>query len=128
MIAPPLHTVQELDGVLGAMASVPLDRPIIDFGAGTGRLTIALARTGYSVLAVDISESSLAVLAQVALDLGLPGVHRSASLPTGGVYGAAVGADVLHHVDLDDVLPRLHALLEDGGRIVFTEPGGSNPA
>lgn len=128
VVAPPLHTAQELEGVLVALAGVPLDRPVIDFGAGTGRLTIALARIGYRVLAVDISGRSLAVLTRVAHELGLADVQTSTSLPAGGAYGAVVGADVLHHVDLDEALPRLLALLGNGGRIVFTEPGGFNPA
>ncbi len=128
VLLPPLHSAQELAGVLAALAGVPRDRPVIDFGAGTGRLTIALARAGYRVLAVDTNERSLAVLADIASALGLNGVQVATELPTGRAYCAVVGADVLHHVDLDEVLPRFHALLEDGGRIVFTEPGGLNPA
>jgi hypothetical protein len=41
---------------------------------------------------------------------------------------AVVGADVLHHVDLEEWLPRLHALLAPGGKAAFSEPGGMNPA
>ena len=39
-----------------------------------------------------------------------------------------VGADVLHHVDLDVYLPRVRASLASGGRVVFSEPGAMNPA
>ena len=104
------------------------DDPIIDFGAGTGRLSIALARAGYPVLAVDVSEQSLAVLAATAGDLGLCNIEIASVLPSRPQYQAIVGADVLHHVDLDEYLPRMHSLLRAGGKVVFTEPGALNPA
>ena len=39
-----------------------LRTPILEVGAGSGRLTIPFARAGYSVVAVDISASMLAIL------------------------------------------------------------------
>jgi hypothetical protein len=39
-----------------------------------------------------------------------------------------VGADVLHHVNTDDHLPRIYELLRDGGKVVFSEPGALNLA
>ena len=36
--------------------------PILEIGAGTGRLTIPFARAGHSVVAVDVSPSMLAIL------------------------------------------------------------------
>jgi 2-polyprenyl-3-methyl-5-hydroxy-6-metoxy-1,4-benzoquinol methylase len=128
IIDPPLHTRLELLGVIDALAGVPRGQPVLDFGAGTGRLSIPLARAGHAVLAVDISERSLAALRDLAEKLGISGIGTSTSMPAGETFAAVAGADVLHHVGLDDALPRLHALLADGGRLVFTEPGGMNPA
>jgi SAM-dependent methyltransferase len=99
---------------------------VVDFGSGTGRLTIAVARAGYRVIAVDLSRASLDVLDGITADLGLGNVQTSTSVPEGRV-DAVVGADVLHHVDLDEWLPRLHAILVPGGKAVFSEPGGLNP-
>ena len=47
---------------------------IIDFGAGTGRLSIPLAQDGYAITAVDASKEMLAVLSQKAnaLNLNIP--------------------------------------------------------
>lgn len=47
---------------------------IIDFGAGTGRLSIPLAQDGYAITAVDASKEMLAVLTQKAnaLNLNIP--------------------------------------------------------
>jgi SAM-dependent methyltransferase len=44
---------------------------IIDFGAGTGRLTIPLAQDGYAITAVDASKEMLTVLTQKAKKLNL---------------------------------------------------------
>jgi 2-polyprenyl-3-methyl-5-hydroxy-6-metoxy-1,4-benzoquinol methylase len=127
IIEPPVHTAVELDVVLRRLGDIPCDGPVIDFGAGTGRLSIALARAGYPVLAVDISESSLSSLTRLASDLHLTDIACATALPDGGLYHAIVGADVLHHVDLDDVLPRLRGLLTEGGKVLFSEPGGMHP-
>ena len=127
ILAPPLHTVLELRGVLDKLAGVSAGAPVLDFGAGTGRLTIALAKAGYAVLATDISHQSLTTLAEVASQLGLDSIQTSTGFPAHGGFGAVVGADMLHHVNLDEYLPKFHSVLADGGKIVFTEPGGMNP-
>lgn len=125
--APPMHTEVELEHVLDAVRGVRGQGAVIDFGAGTGRLTVALARDGHSVLAVDVSRSSLRELQDVVADLGLQGIDVATELPEGS-FPAVVGADVLHHVRLDDYLPRIHRTLSDGGVAVFSEPGALNPA
>ncbi|CAN5636736.1 hypothetical protein BH23CHL3_BH23CHL3_08020 [soil metagenome] len=127
IIAPPLHTTLELRRVIETLDSVPFSERVVDFGAGTGRLSVALAKAGYSVLASDISERSLATLDDLARKLNLQTIHTSTAFPNCGTFGAAVGSDVLHHVDLDEFLPRFHSVLRDCGKIVFTEPGGMNP-
>lgn len=129
ILKPPLHTNLEMKEVLNALAAIPTGpgQTILDFGAGTGRLSIALAQAGYSVLAVDISEISLATLRDVAAELGLDSMRMSTAFPDDGEFAAVVGADVLHHVDLDEYVPKIHAVLTEGGKAVFTEPGGLHP-
>ncbi len=127
ILNPPRHTNLEIQGVLDALAGIPAGEQVVDFGAGTGRLAIALARAGYSVLAVDISETSLATLCDLAAGLDLDAIETSTTFPDHGTFAAVVGADVLHHIDLDDYLPKLYAVLPEGGKAVFTEPGGMNP-
>src|SRR5215213_5628000 len=64
LVNPPLHTKLELDRVVEVLrrASPAPEGPVVDFRAGTGRLTLALAQAGYRVVAVDLSRSSLAIL------------------------------------------------------------------
>jgi 2-polyprenyl-3-methyl-5-hydroxy-6-metoxy-1,4-benzoquinol methylase len=128
LIDPPLHTAVELQRVVGELQDIAPSTRVIDFGAGTGRLSLALARAGFRVLAVDLSRSSLAVLETVARQLELHGIETATRLPADGAAAAVVGADVLHHVRLQDYLPRIHEALAPGGRIVFSEPGALNPA
>jgi 2-polyprenyl-3-methyl-5-hydroxy-6-metoxy-1,4-benzoquinol methylase len=127
IIHPPLHTTLELRGVIDTLEGVPISEHVVDFGAGTGRLSVALAKVGYSVLATDISERSLATLDDVAHELDLQTIQTSTAFPNCGTFGAVVGSDVLHHVDLDEFLPKFHSVLQAGGKIAFSEPGGMNP-
>ncbi|MGI8403376.1 MAG: class I SAM-dependent methyltransferase [Thermomicrobiales bacterium] len=127
ILKPPMHTRLELDGVMSKLVNLPPGRMVMDFGAGTGRLSIALANAGYPVLAVDLSEISLRKLQDVARELDLQTIETSTEFPAEGDFAAVVGSDVLHHVELDDFLPKFMAVLADGGKIVFSEPGGMNP-
>ena len=127
VVRPPTHSAIELEYVIQALRSIPRWGTVVDFGAGTGRLAIAVARAGYRVIAVDVSRASLDVLDRTAANLGLENIHTTTQLPDCPV-DAVVGADVLHHVDLNEWLPKLHALLSPSGKAVFSEPGGLNPA
>ncbi len=128
IVTPPLRTELELRYVLERLAGISSGARIVDFGSGTGRLTIPLTQAGYAVVAVDVSERSLAALRDTVRDLGLPSVETATTIPSGEAYPAIVGADVLHHVDLDEHLPSIRQSLANGGRAIFSEPGGFNPA
>jgi 2-polyprenyl-3-methyl-5-hydroxy-6-metoxy-1,4-benzoquinol methylase len=128
LLDPPVHTAVEVKRVLDRLHAARVETPVVDFGAGTGRLALPLAAAGYSVLAVDISESSLEVLRTAAQELALSPIRTETSLPENERFAAIVGADILHHIDLEELLPKLHAALRDGGKAIFSEPGGLNPS
>lgn len=121
-----LHTQLELESLAEAIASIPRDKRVIDFGAGTGRCCLYLMRKGYSVEAVDLSEASLAALKQNAERLGLPQIKTRTDLPREAYADAIVGTDVLHHVQLDDTLNHFRTALVESGRLSFSEPGAGN--
>jgi len=127
ILQPPRHTEREIAAILDRLKDVPRGSPVADFGAGTGRLTIPLLRAGFSVIAVDVSDVSLATLRTTAAALGMPSVQTASALPAGQKFAAIAGTDILHHVDLDEYLPILHDALDANGRIVFSEPGALNP-
>jgi 2-polyprenyl-3-methyl-5-hydroxy-6-metoxy-1,4-benzoquinol methylase len=128
ILSPPRHTVQELHDLVESLSDIPKDQPILDFGSGTGRVSIALARAGHRVLAVDISQASLDRLQDIAAQLEITSIETATAIPAGRQFPAIVGADVLHHVNLDEFLPLFHAHLAPGGKLAFSEPNGFNPA
>ncbi len=106
---------------------------VLDVGCGTGRHAIPLAKLGYRVTGVDISEGMLAEARRAALEAGVEIDLRQAdvshSLPEGpfdaavclceGAFGL-LGADddPLEH-DLD-ILRNVHAALRPQARFIMT--------
>jgi 2-polyprenyl-3-methyl-5-hydroxy-6-metoxy-1,4-benzoquinol methylase len=100
IIEPPLHVKEELDVIKQVIQRIaPQTTAVIDFGAGSGRLTIPLLQSGLHVIAVDISESSLRRLHALADETGCSDRLRSTtSLPSERSHSLIAGTDVLHHV------------------------------
>jgi SAM-dependent methyltransferase len=108
-------------------------RRLLEYGCGTGELTVILARSGAKVTAFDLSEASIAVareraaLNDVSADIEFV-VAPGENLPfPDESFDLAIGKAVLHHLDPDKGALELHRLLAPGGRATFSEPLGMNP-
>ena len=90
---------------------------VVELGAGTGKLTRAVAALGVRVIAVEPDPRMLAVLREG----GLEGVEGSAeAIPVGDAEAdAVVAGSALHWFDLDAALPEFHRVLRPGGRLAF---------
>ncbi len=90
---------------------------VVEVGAGTGKLTRALAALGMRVLAVEPDPRMLAVLRE----RGLEGVEGSAeSIPVGdGEADGVVAGSSLHWFELVDALAEFRRVLRPGGRFGF---------
>jgi SAM-dependent methyltransferase len=90
---------------------------VVELGAGTGKLTRAVAALGVRVVAVEPDPRMLAVLR----GLGLEGVNGSAeAVPfDGGVADAVVGGSSFHWFELRPALREIHRVLEPSGRLAF---------
>jgi ubiquinone/menaquinone biosynthesis C-methylase UbiE len=115
------------DALLDAAAPTPADRAV-DLGAGTGFVTLPLARRAATVLAVDISPSMLDALATAAASEGLPLQTKAADLATLDLPPSSVDLVVsnyaLHHLtdaDKAELVRRVHGWLRPGGRIAVAD-------
>lgn len=90
---------------------------VVELGAGTGKLTKAVAGLGVRVLAVEPDSRMLAVLRAA----GLEGVEGSAeAIPLGDAEAdAVIAGSCLHWFDLPRALPEIHRVLRPGGRFAF---------
>jgi SAM-dependent methyltransferase len=91
--------------------------PVLDLGAGTGKLTTSLVARGLTVTAVDPSPEMLRVLAG-----RLPGVTvvpgRAESIPVpDATQDAVLVAQAWHWVEADRAVPEVARVLRAGGRL-----------
>lgn len=128
VLNPPRHTERELALVMAPLRQGRLKDGVADFGAGSGRLTIALLRNNIRTTAVDISRRSLQELMALAKRIGKTNYLRTAGRLDKGPYRAIAGTDILHHVDIGKYLPIFSRHLDKDGLIVFSEPNAWNPA
>jgi SAM-dependent methyltransferase len=103
---------------------------LVDFGAGTGRLAIPLAQSGYSVTAVEPCPEMVDVLRKKALDAGVPMASRVGRMedfdePDRFDVGLCVFTVVLYLLDeasLREGLIRFMRSLRRGGRFLMDIP------
>lgn len=85
------HTATEIDFFLNLFPIEP-GAAILDMGCGTGRHSIELAKRGFRVTGVDISEGMLNEARRKAEGLDITWVHADATgvLPLEGTFDAAI--------------------------------------
>ena len=108
----------------------PNARVVADVGCGDGVFTRALARRGLRVWAIDVSPRMIELArARTPRDLEVQyhvGDFMREPVPT-DAFDAVVSINMVHHVVLSDVVPRLAAAVAPGGTLliqdVVTKPG-----
>lgn len=109
---------------------------ILDIGCGTGRHSIELARRGYTVVGIDLSESLLKRARQKTAGLNLPVEfqHQDArNLPFSHEFDLAImlceGAFPLMETDEMNfqILQNAANALKPGGKLIFTTLNGLFP-
>lgn len=128
--APPADTPYPLEYCYYLLGDVR-DRVVLDYGCGDGLNTVALARRGALVKALDLSpdlidvaRERLAVNAtpyeRFGVDL-LVGSAHDIPLPDASV-DVVFGIAILHHLDLALAAREVLRVLKPGGRAIIKEP------
>jgi SAM-dependent methyltransferase len=101
----------------------------LELGCGTGEFTKRLVESGCDLVAVDVSEASVARCRERVgerADVIVGNVETGEGLE-GREFDAVVGVSVLHHVDLHATLANTFPHLRQSGRFAFSEPNLANP-
>jgi len=102
-------------GALAAELGVPPHAPVLDLGAGTGKLSRALLAAGYDVIAVEPLHSMRELLAErIGADHVVEGTAER--IPAGdGSVAAVTVADAFHWFDHSVALAEIRRVLRPGG-------------
>jgi len=101
-------------------------KTVVDIGCGIGDATVALARCGARVIAIDTSAPGIEAVKARCRELGLdavePVVCDAMALDTLGEVDFVFGSMILHHLEpFDEFPPALKAVLKRGGKAFFWE-------
>lgn len=109
---------------------------IIDIGCGTGRHSIELAKRGYRVTGIDLSESQLKRAKEKAGEQGLRVVferHDARDLPFNGEFDLAImlcegGFPLMETDEMNfEILRNATEALKENGKLIFTTLNGLFP-
>jgi SAM-dependent methyltransferase len=104
---------------------------VLEPGAGNGEFTTQIAKSGATIIGIDISPRQQELAGQMLArfpnaQVVLADAEEHLAFPD-GFFDCVVGNAVLHHLDLSKALPELYRVLKPGGRLCAFEPNMLNP-
>ena len=107
------------------MAYLPSDaKRALDVGCGDGIMTRELASRGIGVLGIDVSPRMIQ-LARERTELSLPVEYRQLDVMSNELsnetFDVVISVSVVHHAPLDEIVPRLTALVAPGGTLLIQD-------
>lgn len=121
-----LQNVMNLTALMSVMQPPPAR--IVEFGCGSGWMSLLLAERGYDVIGIDISADAIALAKKSALERDIPRTdfrtadYEDVHIDPPADY--AIFHDALHHAESEaDALRAAYAALRPGGMLACIEPG-----
>ena len=122
-----LKLARDVAAAIARRVRLSRDLDVLDFGCGTGLLTLALQPLVRSVTGADTSSGMLEVLGGKLRERELTNVTTAlmdplAPLASGARFHLIVSSMTLHHVaDLAPLFRRFHDVLHPGGRVALAD-------
>ena len=105
---------------------------VLEYGCGRGENALTFARRGVAITGIDISSQGVAQARAQAARVGLATSFEVMDAEhlafADNSFEAVAGKGILHHLDIDRAYAEIARVLVPGGRAVFVEPLGHNPA
>lgn len=125
--APRVKLITEIGDSLLKRVELSPEMDVLDFGCGTGLLSLRMASEIRALTGADTSKGMLEVMAGKADDRNLSNVRPllldpESDAPFEGSYDLIVSSMVMHHIDdVGALLARLHAALRPGGLVCIAD-------
>ncbi|HSA16622.1 MAG TPA: class I SAM-dependent methyltransferase, partial [Spirochaetota bacterium] len=118
---------REISTAMTSSIEIRKDMDALDFGCGTGLVTLALLPLARTVTGIDSSRGMLEALDRKIAAAGLRNIKTAfydadSGEPVPGRYHVAVSSMTFHHVrDTEALLRRLHEALHPGGTLCVAD-------
>lgn len=122
-----IHLARGVTESITTRCALPADLDVLDFGCGTGLVSLGLRPLVRSVTGVDTSRGMLDVFERKVRDQQLDGVRAVLLTPDSPLslpdrFHLVVSSMTLHHVaDLAPLFSRFHDHLHPGGRVALAD-------
>jgi SAM-dependent methyltransferase len=109
---------------------------VLEYGCANGSISARSFDLGHDFAAysgIDISDEAIAVACRNAAEAGLSNCSyevmdaEQMTFPAAS-FDVVYGRGILHHLDLDRCFAEIARVLRPGGKAIFNEPLGHNPA
>ena len=107
---------------------------VLEYGCGPGSEAFGLAAVGAKVHGIDISPVAIDMARRTAVERGVDArcnfevMNAEALTFPAASFDRICGSGILHHLDLARSFQEISRTLAPGGRAIFIEPLGHNPA
>lgn len=117
----------------GLVRQAAAGKDVLEYGCSNGSRSIDLARSARQITGIDISDVAIAQARDEARRRSIGNVSFKVDNAekmelADASFDLVFGSGILHHLVLDTALKEVRRVLRTGGKAIFFEPLGHNPA